>query len=71
METGTVHEAEIQNCVCLNIRSARYLDASIMGTVTRTQKLKVRTYKDDDSEWIEVLEPYYGFTLKKYVKVIT
>lgn len=65
-----VKSAKLFNCRTLNVRSGRYPGASVNRVLYATDRIKVDYDSIDPSDdWIEVLEPAHGYSLKKYLVV--
>lgn len=63
-----VTTGHLVGCNRLNVRSAKLTDASVVGVVTDSDRIKVNM-ADTDSEWVNVMEPVYGYAMAKYLKV--
>lgn len=60
--------AKLKDCNRLNVRSGRYQDASVNGIISSNDRIKVDV-SDNDPDWVVVVEPLYGFSLRKFLTV--
>lgn len=60
--------AALTGCSRLNVRSAKSTDASVVGIIGVSDYIKVNL-SDSSGEWINVIEPCYGYAMRKYLKV--
>lgn len=66
----SVYKATLKGCTRLNVRSGRYTDASVVGVLNTSDRIKVDTSETaPDSDWIRVLEPISGFASAKFLAV--
>lgn len=68
MSRSRISLAHLNGVNRLNVRSAKLPDASVVGVVTDADRIKVNV-AESDSEWINVMEPFYGYAMAKYLKV--
>lgn len=60
--------AALTGCSRLNVRSGKSPDASVVGVIGSSDYVKVNM-TDSSGEWINVIEPFYGYAMRKYLKV--
>lgn len=60
--------ATLKGCTRLNVRSAPSADATVVGVLTGTDRLKVDAGTRDRG-WVSVHEPIQGYVKKEYIEV--
>lgn len=63
-----VVRAALTGCTRLNVRSSKAEDASVVGVITQSDFIKVNL-SESAGEWVNVIEPFYGYAMRKYLKV--
>lgn len=61
-------KAHLVGCSRLNVRSGKDPESAINGVITDKDRIKVNL-SDSDPNWINVIEPIYGFCKREYIEV--
>lgn len=67
--TRTIRKAKLSNCNRLNVRSGKSVKATPVGVIGVNDRIRV-DLSASNGEWCNVIEPIYGFAMRKYLEVL-